>query len=994
MPRQEKTNIREPIGLNVALGVASFMTAYDRTKTIKGGLAGAAIAGSFILARRFLSPKDEYKRGITNTLWGTAQFSAITSLLGSSMMRGGFLYKSVGKPIQRAIVTKGWRAGVQHAPRMAQGLTSGTASQAWQDARGGKVGKAFSYLKAARMHARSLSATATSIDDPLWERITSAPSIPHALRIARRSKVELAKKAQGAISGSVGGFWGKKIDQAGPAGVSRIFNRYYGIAESYLGNVATGGRGPFEATSGIWDLGERLLQMVSNPKAEITGLVRAFQGPRWGVTARPIVSALTTAGEFSIRKASGGAEGISTYLNKLYSHKGYKVFKGSVKSRKFFEGVFGSPTVGEAVQKYGSIKNIPLGEYASANIKDVLYGATPGMAIGVGIIGIQTAVHGVRKGYNKIVGHHPGRMNKVTEAVIDSDFTAGQSLTGTKNAFNEFSGNNSAPIKLYRWGPPLAPRKDFILGADKIARDWLSTGETFYAAGSQEVAEAWALKPMGFGKRDLYEVTLKRNPQMLLHSSHGFPSTVEKMNLNRGASHIIRNTADLKYKPWVLSRMSPEVSVLDPEGAQVIGRLKDVISTKKIDPKYLKDANFQESLIMPSSSDSVIVKSYKQQFRKNVLAGTRIEAKSSGFIGKTAAIDRAARRKMYALGISKLTAYIAATALAGMTIGKIVGHHPGWANKQTEGAIDSDFTAGASWTKSISKAYKYLTLASRKKAVIHRGFERVMRKSFGSTKDFSRFLGATELSEKGATEISKEMAKSVKSALQKMPEYKALSVSGKINEMKTVEPLMDTMVAGFTVPPKGALMGGMAGAVKSGVLRPGGIYYNQKRLVKLLSDSNLGMPMPSSVTKSVPNFVLSHEGFEKVVQRVDGMSKSFATHSSIDVLHAEAYLLGRTEQRAMFDVLRPIRINDFKMALGVSESGIFMSDKAGVAFKRYEKSFAKGRLDNIRAIRAQKNLSKAYRNKTVGLTNNLLHGKRTQHQVMDVTEKTKHLFNI
>lgn len=31
---------------------------------------------------------------------------------------------------------------------------------------------------------------------------------------------------------------------------------------------------------------------------------------------------------------------------------------------------------------------------------------------------------------------------------------------------------------------------------------------------------------------------------------------------------------------------------------------------------------------------------------------------------------------------------------------------------------------------------------------------------------------------------------------------------------------------------------------------------------------------------------------------------------------------------------------------------------------------------------------------TAGLTNKVMHEKRTQHQIMDVREKTKHLFNI
>jgi hypothetical protein len=42
---------------------------------------------------------------------------------------------------------------------------------------------------------------------------------------------------------------------------------------------------------------------------------------------------------------------------------------------------------------------------------------------------------------------------------------------------------------------------------------------------------------------------------------------------------------------------------------------------------------------------------------------------------------------------------------------KIIGHHPGWAQKQTERAIDSDFTSGESWTQ-IRNALKVMGIST------------------------------------------------------------------------------------------------------------------------------------------------------------------------------------------------------------------------------------------------------------------------------------------
>lgn len=52
----------------------------------------------------------------------------------------------------------------------------------------------------------------------------------------------------------------------------------------------------------------------------------------------------------------------------------------------------------------------------------------------------------LNKAYNKIIGHHPGWANKENESATDSDFTAGQSWTGMKNAFNVFSRTGSKSV--------------------------------------------------------------------------------------------------------------------------------------------------------------------------------------------------------------------------------------------------------------------------------------------------------------------------------------------------------------------------------------------------------------------------------------------------------------------------------------------------------------------------------------------------------------------
>lgn len=83
-------------------------------------------------------------------------------------------------------------------------------------------------------------------------------------------------------------------------------------------------------------------------------------------------------------------------------------------------------------------------------------------------------------------------------------------------------------------------------------------------------------------------------------------------------------------------------------------------------------------------------------------AGVATEAAGLGLFGV------ALSRKSLRLGVLSSVGIVGGIAASkygfnrlvqsGKPYDKIVGHHPGWANKQTEASIESDFTAGKSWT--------------------------------------------------------------------------------------------------------------------------------------------------------------------------------------------------------------------------------------------------------------------------------------------------------
>jgi len=73
---------------------------------------------------------------------------------------------------------------------------------------------------------------------------------------------------------------------------------------------------------------------------------------------------------------------------------------------------------------------------------------------------------------------------------------------------------------------------------------------------------------------------------------------------------------------------------------------------------------------------------------------------------------------------------------------KIIGHQPGWANKQTEAVIDSDFTAGQSWThyKDALALLGVETSGADRKS-IQRGFDEYSKMSLPTIKRNLRLAG-------------------------------------------------------------------------------------------------------------------------------------------------------------------------------------------------------------------------------------------------------------
>lgn len=371
---------RTPWVTHATLGGLAFMAGYDRSKTIKGGMVGLGIAGVSMAARYLSTPKDDSPwQGLVNTAWQTAEFSAITNLASTAMMRGGFLYKPVGRKLQRLFSTKVY-------PKIVKGVPSDIGGD-WLREKKTLHGAVRGFPEIRRDLSRSV-----------------ADILQEAAEVRKESP-----GFTGSVLSSVAGILAK-----GGEGAERVVGRYVGIGEKYLRGAAVGPRGPFEFTSGLFDISETVLKATENPSSEVKRIVKDFQGKRWGWS-----SGITTA---ALGKM-GATESLYESIANLRKSGSYKVAKWSIKSRKYIEAMFGSPEVGRLVQQYGSINKIPTRKYLAANASDIFYGAFPAIVLSSPLLGYEA----LKSGYNKITGHHPGRMNSIVEDDIRSDFTAGKS---------------------------------------------------------------------------------------------------------------------------------------------------------------------------------------------------------------------------------------------------------------------------------------------------------------------------------------------------------------------------------------------------------------------------------------------------------------------------------------------------------------------------------------------------------------------------------------
>lgn len=367
---------------------------------------------------------------------------------------------------------------------------------------------------------------------------------------------------------------------------------------------------------------------------------------------------------------------------------------------------------------------------------------------------------------------------------------------------------------------------------------------------------------------------------------------------------------------------------------------------------------------------------------------------------------------------------------------KIHGHHFGWANKNTEAAIDSDFVAGRSlalekvWARAgkvlsnnVEKNVgKILSNEIDKNELLIKKFSGIMKKYEETTSSLAKELGAKEWDKK---EVESLIRSTVKWGKEKHPDS--------IEYMW--EQLGKALSVGFTAPLEG-IEGTLENEIlKQGLLKPGQIGYSSIHSEELFSqvlpkDVKFTQEFGERLTKNI----LIHEGFEKETVDVFGKSKAFATHYSEDILWAESYHFGRTGQKDMFSIFQDIRESDFAQAraqfsklkinldedayrmkyvdfyrAGAEDSakflekseldkaywGLYREEKLHISMdKPYEKV-----VGGYEAGVAQNNLRVAFRktlsdNPTVGMTNQVLHENRTNHQVMDIHEKTKHLFKI
>jgi len=431
------------------------------------------------------------------------------------------------------------------------------------------------------------------------------------------------------------------------------------------------------------------------------------------------------------------------------------------------------------------------------------------------------------KPINKIIGHHPGRMNKVTEAAIDSDFSAGQSWTG-----GEVAGETGA-YNRYKLEQIRINHSDW---PDELKQKKLAANLRRWNIEKREAIRRHFVRGRG---------------TVALRTPAGLPATIP---------------IESKWNNW------------------------------------FKNAKRSKLLHWGKWS----------KWNKAVAWGV-------GITGAAFALSRAP----YGSDDEQPN--------------KIIGHHPGWANKQTEEAIDSDFSAGDSLvlSKAAKKAMKYMTASSRKNRILSKKFSRLISQSQKlSTKDFAKKVGAHQLTAAERKVLIKELPKSFAENLAKDPKFKHLT-KAQIRQSEEMFPeLAKAFTAGFSTGTKG-LTPGMDYMFKKGLLSPNSIYYSPQGLSETLGQLGLS---DKNLSKAIKSTIL-HEAFERETVKMFGASKQFGTHYGRDLLFAESYAFGQSGQKELFNAFKNLRnidaIQNIAMQPGMKKFGK-MSESIGL-MKNYEK---------------------------------------------------------
>ena len=181
------------------------------------------------------------------------------------------------------------------------------------------------------------------------------------------------------------------------------------------------------------------------------------------------------------------------------------------------------------------------------------------------------------------------------------------------------------------------------------------------------------------------------------------------------------------------------------------------------------------------------------------------------------------------------------------------------------------------------------------------------------------------------------------------------------------------------------------------------------------------------VIRKISSLTNAHEWTEEVALgiRVDIMKKGsisgvenvkkgyrVATHETRAVLETEAYLLGGMDDEFVNAYYLKMRTGEYRRGMKYLSSFNKTKDLSNSSiYKEYVNQFRRGKLgegfaikENINnstsnlaeALRNKTNLKTAMKNKgnpqTMGLTNEVLNSRRTNHTIIDSREKTKHLF--